>query len=81
MEELKLVVSTPFKKNLGSLRRKIFEFSLAFDLQVVRRLPNRVKWPVLSKSAPAPLKSGALIPAFDSREHKNPPCLQTAREV
>ena len=34
MEELKHVVSAPFKKNLAvSLSEKDFEFSLAFDLK------------------------------------------------
>jgi hypothetical protein len=66
MEELKLVVSTPFKKNLAvSLSEKDFERSLAFDLKwfspnFVSKLKARaLEIGLLS------LNNGVLTPAFD----------------
>ncbi|MDQ1251622.1 MAG: hypothetical protein QG646_730 [Euryarchaeota archaeon] len=66
MEELKLVVSTPFKKNLAvSLSEKDFEFSLAFDLKWFSpKIASAVKDRALEVGL-LTLKSGALIPAFD----------------
>lgn len=66
MEELKLVVSTPFKKNLAiSLSEKDFEFSLAFDLKWFSpKIASAVKDRALEVGL-LTLKSGALVPAFD----------------
>lgn len=66
MEELKLIVSTPFKKNLAvSLSEKDFEFSLAFDLKWFSpKIASAVKDRALEVGL-LTLKSGALIPAFD----------------
>ena len=66
MEELKLVVSTPFKKNLAvSLSEKDFEFSLAFDLKWFSpKIASKVKDRALEVGL-LNLKHGALIPAFD----------------
>lgn len=66
MEELKLVVSTPFKKNLAvSLSEKDFEFSLAFDLKWFSpKIASAVKKRALEVGLLI-LKDGALIPAFD----------------
>jgi hypothetical protein len=66
MEELKLVVSTPFKKNLVvSLSEKDFEFSLAFDLKWFSpKIALAVKDRAL-KVGLLTLKNGALVPAFD----------------
>jgi len=66
MEELKLVVSTPFKKNLAvSLSEKDFEFSLAFDLKWFSpKIALKVKDRALEVGLLS-LKNGALIPAFD----------------
>jgi hypothetical protein len=66
MEELKLVVSTPFKKNLVvSLSEKDFEFSLAFDLKWFSpKIASAVKDRALEVGL-LTLKSGALVPAFD----------------
>jgi hypothetical protein len=66
MEELKLVVSTPFKKNLAvSLSEKDFEFSLAFDLKWFSpKIASKVKDRALEVGL-LTLKNGALIPAFD----------------
>lgn len=66
MEELKLVVSTPFKKNLAiSLSEKDFEFSLAFDLKWFSpKIASKVKDRALEVGL-LTLKNGTLIPAFD----------------
>ena len=66
MEELKLVVSTPFKKNLAvSLSEKDFEFSLAFDLKWFSpKIALAVKDRALEVGL-LTLKNGALVPAFD----------------
>ncbi len=66
MEELKLIVSTPFKKNLAvSLSEKDFEFSLAFDLKWFSpKIASKVKDHALELGLLS-LKNGALIPVFD----------------
>src|SRR5665647_1277263 len=66
MEELKFVVSIPFKKNLAvSLSEKDFEFSLAFDLKWFSpKIASKVKDRALEVGL-LNLKHGALIPAFD----------------
>jgi hypothetical protein len=66
LKELKLVVSTPFKKNLAvSLSEKDFEFSLAFDLKWFSpKIASKVKDRALEVGL-LNLKHGALIPAFD----------------
>jgi hypothetical protein len=66
MEELKIVVSTPFKKNLAvSLSEKDFEFSLAFDLKWFSpKIATAVKDRALEVGL-LTLKSGALVPSFD----------------
>lgn len=66
MEELKFVVSIPFKKNLAvSLSEKDFEFSLAFDLKWFSpKIASKVKDRALEVGLLS-LKDGALIPAFD----------------
>ena len=66
MEELKLVVSTPFKKNLAvSLSEKDFEFSLAFDLKWFSpKIASAIKDRALEVGM-LTLKNGTLVPAFD----------------
>lgn len=66
MEEFKIVVSIPFKKNLAvSLSEKDFEFSLAFDLKWFSpKIASKVKDRALEVGL-LTLKDGALIPAFD----------------
>jgi hypothetical protein len=66
MEELKRVVSAPFKKNLaGSLVEKDFEFSLAFDLKWFSpKTASEVKSRALEAGLLS-LKDGALLPCFD----------------
>lgn len=66
MEELKFVVSTPFKKNLAvSLSEKDFEFSLAFDLKWFSpKIASKVKERALETGL-LTLKNGVLVPAFD----------------
>lgn len=66
MEELKLIVSTPFKKNLAdSLLEKDFEFSLAFDLKWFSpKIASKIKDHALEIGLLS-LKNGALSPAFD----------------
>jgi hypothetical protein len=66
MEELKRVVSIPFKKNLAvSLSEKDFEFSLAFDLKWFSpKIASKVKDRALEVGM-LTLKDGFLIPAFD----------------
>jgi hypothetical protein len=66
MEELKHVVSIPFKKNLAvSLSEKDFEFSLAFDLKWFSpKTASKVKERALEVGLLS-LKDGALIPGFD----------------
>ncbi|TFH03653.1 MAG: DUF2240 family protein [Methanosarcina sp.] len=66
MEELKRVVSAPFKKNLaGSLSEKDFEFSLAFDLKWFSpKIASEVKSRALEAGLLS-LKDGALLPCFD----------------
>jgi hypothetical protein len=66
MEELKIVVSIPFKKNFAvSLSEKDFEFSLAFDLKWFSpKIASKVKDRALEVGL-LTIKDGALIPAFD----------------
>lgn len=66
MEELKRVVSIPFKKNLAvSLSEKDFEFSLAFDLKWFSpKNASKVKERALETGLLI-LKDGALVPDFD----------------
>jgi hypothetical protein len=66
MEELKHVVSVPFKKNLAtSLSVKDFEFSLAFDLKWFSpKTASIVKDRALEKGLLS-LKNGILVPGFD----------------
>jgi Uncharacterized protein conserved in archaea len=66
MEELKCVVSVPFKKTLAtSLSEKDFEYSLAFDL---KWFPPKTASKVKEKALEAgflTLKAGVLVPGFD----------------
>jgi len=66
MEELKRVVSVPFKKTLAaSLSEKNFEYSLAFDL---KWFPPKIASKVKEKALEAGLlvfKDGSLAPGFD----------------
>lgn len=66
MEELKLVVSVPFKKTLAaSLPEKDFEYSLAFDLKWFSpKIASEVKEKALEAGFLI-LKAGALVPCFD----------------
>lgn len=66
MEELKRVISTPFKKNLAvSLSEKDFEFSLAFDLKWFSpKTASKVKHEALEQGLLS-IKNGLLVPEFD----------------
>jgi hypothetical protein len=66
MEELKHVVSAPFKKNLAaSLSEKDFEFSLAFDLKWFSpKTASEVKARALEAGLLS-LKDGVIVPCFD----------------
>ena len=66
MEELKRVVSIPFKKTLASsLSEKDFEYSLAFDLKWFSpKLASKVKEKALEAGILS-LKAGTLVPCFD----------------
>lgn len=66
MEELKRVVSAPFKKNLAaSLPEKDFEFSLAFDLKWFSpKLASEVKGRALETGLLS-LRDNVLVPCFD----------------
>jgi hypothetical protein len=66
MEELRRVVSAPFKKNLTtSLPEKDFEFSLAFDLKWFSpKIASEVKGRAI-EAGMLSLKDGALVPCFD----------------
>jgi len=66
MEELKCVVSVPFKKTLAaSLSEKDFEYSLAFDLKWFSpKTASKVKEKALEAGV-LTLKTGALVPGFD----------------
>ncbi|WP_410508650.1 DUF2240 family protein [Methanosarcina hadiensis] len=66
MEELKNVVSAPFKKNLAvSLPEKDFEFSLAFDLKWFSpKTASEVKARALEAGLLS-LKDGIITPCFD----------------
>lgn len=73
MEELKRVVSAPFKKNLvASLPEKDFEFSLAFDLKWFSpKIASEVKSRALDAGLLS-LKNGALSPGFEVESVKLP---------
>jgi hypothetical protein len=73
MEELKLVVSAPFKKNLAvPLLEKDFEFSLAFDLKWFSpKIASAVKNRALELGL-LTLKDGILIPTFDVESTRLP---------
>lgn len=79
MEELKLVVSTPFKKNLAvSLSEKDFEFSLAFDLKWFSpKIASAIKDRALEVGL-LTLKSGDLVPAFDVESIRIPHAFKPA---
>ncbi|WP_279385104.1 DUF2240 family protein [Methanosarcina barkeri] len=66
MEELKRVVSVPFKKTLAtSLSEKDFEYSLAFDLKWFSpKIASKVKEKALEAGFLI-LKAGVLVPGFD----------------
>lgn len=66
MEELKRVVSVPFKKTLAtSLSEKDFEYSLAFDLKWFSpKTASKVKEKALETGVLI-LKAGVLVPGFD----------------
>ncbi|MGI5991387.1 MAG: DUF2240 family protein [Methanosarcina sp.] len=66
MEELKCVISVPFKKNLAaSLSEKDFEYSLAFDLKWFSpKTASMIKEKALETGFFS-LKAGALVPCFD----------------
>jgi hypothetical protein len=66
MEELKRVVSVPFKKTLAaSLSEKDFEYSLAFDLKWFSpKTASKVKEKALEAGI-LTLKAGVLVPCFD----------------
>ena len=66
MEELKHVVSAPFKKNLASsLTEKDFEFSLAFDLKWFSpKIASEVKARALEAGLLS-MKEGVITPCFD----------------
>ncbi|HOW14344.1 DUF2240 family protein [Methanosarcina sp.] len=66
MEELKHVVSAPFKKNLAaSLSEKDFEFSLAFDLKWFSpKTASEVKARALEAGLLS-MKDGVIVPCFD----------------
>ncbi|RXA21415.1 DUF2240 family protein [Methanosarcina sp. MSH10X1] len=66
MEELKRVVSVPFKKTLASsLSEKDFEYSLAFDLKWFSpKIASKVKEKALEAGVLS-LKAGILVPCFD----------------
>jgi hypothetical protein len=66
MEELRRVVSAPFKKNLtASLPEKDFEFSLAFDLKWFSpKIASEVKGRAI-EAGMLSLKDGTLVPCFD----------------
>ena len=66
MEELKCVISVPFKKTLAtSLSEKDFEYSLAFDLKWFSpKTASMIKEKALEVGFFS-LKAGALVPCFD----------------
>jgi hypothetical protein len=66
MEELKQVVSAPFKKNLAaSLSEKDFEFSLAFDLKWFSpKTASEVKARALEAGLLS-IKDGVIVPSFN----------------
>jgi hypothetical protein len=66
MEELKRVVSTPFKKNLvTSLSEKDFEFSLVFDLKWFSpKTASKIKKRALEVGLLS-LQNGILVPVFE----------------
>jgi len=81
MEELKRVVSTPFKKNLASsLSEKDFEFSLAFDLKWFSpKTALKVKDRALEEGLLS-LKDGLLVPEFDLDSIRLPHAFKPAED-
>ena len=81
MEELKRVVSTPFKKNLASsLSEKDFEFSLAFDLKWFSpKTALKVKDRALEEGLLS-LKNGLLVPEFDLDSIRLPHAFKPAED-
>lgn len=79
MEELKLVVSTPFKKNLAaSLSEKDFEFSLVFDLKWFSpKTASKIKKRALEAGLLS-LKNGDLVPDFDVESVRLPHAFKPA---
>ncbi|MFZ2497230.1 MAG: DUF2240 family protein [Methanosarcina sp.] len=79
MEELKRVVSVPFKKNLAvSLSVKDFEFSLAFDLKWFSpKIASKVKDRALEAGLLS-LKAGVLVPGFDVESVRLPHAFKPA---
>ncbi len=79
MEELKCVVSVPFKKTLAaSLSEKDFEYSLAFDL---KWFPPKTASKVKEKALEAgflTLKAGVLVPKFDVESVRLPHAFKPA---
>lgn len=73
MEELKRVVSVPFKKTLAtSLSEKDFEYSLAFDLKWFSpKIASKVKEKALEAGFLI-LKAGVLVPGFDMESIRVP---------
>jgi len=73
MEELRRVVSIPFKKNNAIfLSEKDFEFTLAFDLKWFSpKIASKVKYRALEVGLLS-LNKGALTPAFDVEGIKLP---------
>ncbi len=81
MEELKRVVSVPFKKTLAaSLSEKDFEYSLAFDLKWFSpKTASKVKEKALDAGF-LTLKAGALIPCFDVETIRLPHAFKPAED-
>ena len=73
MEELRLVVSIPFKKNNAIfLSEKDFEFTLAFDLKWFSpKIASKVKCCALEVGLLS-LNKGVLTPAFDVEDIRLP---------
>lgn len=81
MEELKRVVSVPFKKTLAaSLSEKDFEYSLAFDLKWFSpKIASKVKEKALEAGFLA-LEAGVLVPCFDVESVRLPHAFKPAED-
>jgi hypothetical protein len=81
MEELKRVVSIPFKKNLvASLSEKDFEFSLVFDLKWFSpKTALKVKERALEAGLLS-LNNGFLVPGFDIESVRLPHAFKPAED-